>query len=747
MCSSEPTTVEKLRGLPWSLASNAALAIFVQLTVFGPIFVLFLDELGLSKSQIGFLLSFLPFTGLLAPLIAPAVARFGYKRTALLFFGARNVFVALLLLTPWTLRRFGFQVTLAFIAGLMALFALFRTIGVMGRLPWVQEFVPNTLRGKYTATNNIFSTLAGLLAVTGAGYLLKHTSGLTAYTWLFGAGVLFGLLSVWLAWFIPGGAPARQEPARRGRRHLRAALRDRDFIRYLVGVGCVTLATVPLVSFLPLFMQDEVGLSPANVVILQTGTQVGGLVSSYLWGWAADRYGSRPVALYGALITALLPIFWMLMPRHSTWSLTIALSIAFFQGLASVGWSVGSNRLLFVSVVPTAQRADYMALYWAWFGLVGGISQLLGGQILDLSQGIQGRFYLFTVDPYISLFILGLILPLIAILALRSIRDDHTIGMGRFASIFLRGNPLLAMESVLRFHRARDEHSVVLVTERLGQAKSPLTEDELLEALADPRFNVRFEALISIGRMRPDEPLIEALVEVLEGSNPALSVMAAWALGRMGDQRAVSPLRRALLSSRYRSVKAHSSRSLGALGDREIADLLLEQLKEESDQGLRVAYASALGQLEVEEAVGPLLTLLRFSQDQPSRMEIALALARIVGNEHRFVQLLRQARRDLGTTTAQAVLSLRKEFNSADQGSERVSSLLEECATALAHHDLDDGLVLLSHCLHLWPKSRLTASQQPIIRHCARELEVAGAARLEYAILGLHTLQMSCMSQ
>ena len=46
-----PTDAEKRRRLPWSLAHGAANSVFSQLTFFGPIFVLFLDELGLSKTR------------------------------------------------------------------------------------------------------------------------------------------------------------------------------------------------------------------------------------------------------------------------------------------------------------------------------------------------------------------------------------------------------------------------------------------------------------------------------------------------------------------------------------------------------------------------------------------------------------------------------------------------------------------------------------------------------------------------
>ena len=68
----ELTDEQKIRRLPWFYGHNVCNSIFCQLTFFGPVFVLFLSELGLPKVQIGFLLSLLPFCGLLALFIAPA---------------------------------------------------------------------------------------------------------------------------------------------------------------------------------------------------------------------------------------------------------------------------------------------------------------------------------------------------------------------------------------------------------------------------------------------------------------------------------------------------------------------------------------------------------------------------------------------------------------------------------------------------------------------------------------------------
>lgn len=379
--TSEPTTVEKLQGLRWANASNAALSVFVQLTFFGSVFVLFLNQLGLSKSQIGFVLSLMPFTGLIALFIAPAVARFGYKRTYVVSFGLRNVVAAGLLLTPIVVTRAGPEAGMLFVTAIVAVFAVLRSIGITASTPWQQEYVPNSVRGKFTATNNAVSTFTGFLAVTVAGLVLARASGLGGYMALIAVGIVFGFISVGLSIFIPGGAPQKEEPAQqRSRRDLRAALLDTDFVRYLVGVGLFTVATVPVGSFMSLYMQEQIGLASSQVVRLQNGVLIGALVSSYLWGWAADRYGSKPVILYGAALRAAVTLGWLFMPRTSAWSFAIAMALSFMQGVADVGWAVGSARLLYNSVVPSAKKNDYLALYFAWIGLVGGFSQLIGGR-------------------------------------------------------------------------------------------------------------------------------------------------------------------------------------------------------------------------------------------------------------------------------------------------------------------------------------------------------------------------------
>jgi hypothetical protein len=341
------------------------------------------------------------------------------------------------------------------------------------------------------------------------------------------------------------------------------------------------------------------------------------------------------------------------------------------------------------------------------------------------------------IDSYSILFVAGLILPMVSLLFLRDVRADSRVTMGEFAGLFTQGNPFTAMESMIRFYRAKDEPATIHMTERLGQAKSPLTVDELLAALSDPRFYVRFEALVSIARSGPDDQLMNALIKVLEGNDPALSVIAAWAMGRLGDPRALPHLRKGL-KARYRSVQAHAARSLGTLGDKEAIPILLDRLESEEDSGLQVAFACTLGKLGEKGVTPRLLALLETNQDPDVRMELALALGRIVGDENNFIHLMRAIRRDPGTATCQALEALNRKL--AEFHVESIEALTNDCAAAFSRNEFADGTPLLARIIRLLLTVEIDQVATLILQGCARWLEESGIERIECLILALHTL-------
>jgi HEAT repeat protein len=298
------------------------------------------------------------------------------------------------------------------------------------------------------------------------------------------------------------------------------------------------------------------------------------------------------------------------------------------------------------------------------------------------------------------------------------------------------------MNALMRYYMAKDERSTISMTERLGLAKSPLAVDELVEALQDPRFNVRFEAIISVARMPADPRLTAALIEVLKGTELALKAMASWALGRIGDPDALPALREEL-DSPYLSIRAHAARALGALHDRTMIPELRKRLREVESKGLLMAYASALGNMRAEEAIPDLLALLNRMENPGARLELALSLARIVGQEHVFVNLLRQMREDQDTTTAQALGDFRRHIARVRILSREHLQELNAATDAFARGQREAGIRLMVRALTALPPGAITSAGAPILRECLRQLDVSGAAHLEYLVLTLHVLEVS----
>jgi hypothetical protein len=178
----ELTTAEKLRLLHWNVIQNAFNSIFGQLTFFGSAFVLFLDQLHIEFTQIGVLMSMIPFFGIVAIFIAPRVARFGYKRTFLTFWGLRKFVTVLLLLVPWVLAQFGMQVAAALVMFVVAGFSLCRAVAETGSYPWAQEFTPDSVRGRHAAVVDMASRITGTLAIIGSGFVVGLPGGLEPFT-------------------------------------------------------------------------------------------------------------------------------------------------------------------------------------------------------------------------------------------------------------------------------------------------------------------------------------------------------------------------------------------------------------------------------------------------------------------------------------------------------------------------------------------------------------------------------------
>ena len=91
---------QRIRRLPVLVLSNGVHAIFGALTG-GSTIILFYNELGLDKAQIGLIGSLIHIFGPIAFLVGPLALRIGLKRVGIMCFGFRKVTITFLALAPW----------------------------------------------------------------------------------------------------------------------------------------------------------------------------------------------------------------------------------------------------------------------------------------------------------------------------------------------------------------------------------------------------------------------------------------------------------------------------------------------------------------------------------------------------------------------------------------------------------------------------------------------------------------------
>jgi len=389
-------------------------AFFGSLTFGSSVLILYFMKLELPMDKIGRLLSFFPFAGVVAVVLSPMAARFGFKRTFCLFYGIRKFVLLSTLATPAIMERFGFDAGVAYVTVVILLFALCRAIAETGYYPWSLEFVPGSVRGRYSAANNLAYALVGLGALALATLALRQSSEMSTFHGFIGGGTAVGFVGVVLHAFVPGGGPTNR-PVRVGLyvRKMLAAFGHREFQRFLLAVGLLTLSAGPM-SFLPVYLSTDPFRLPAeHIVLISMGGLAGSIAGSLTWGRIADRIGGRRTQITGLLIGSAFPILWLLLPGGGL-CLPMALTLALAGGAVGVGTAVGSQKHLFGQLVPPRRRAEFSSAWYASVGLAGGTGPLIVGHLLVALERNPLTLGSEPTSPFAMLFLVTTALQLLA---------------------------------------------------------------------------------------------------------------------------------------------------------------------------------------------------------------------------------------------------------------------------------------------------------------------------------------------
>lgn len=349
----------------------------------GPVLVLFAREIQMPPSYVGFIVSFVPLSMLLAFVTVPLVERFGPKRLMVYTWIGRNFWACLAFSLPWVLwyghPRYGWLVLMLAVLG----FCFVRSIGVGGWFPWLHEIVPDRERSAYFGAES--SVEHGMIVVANVLHLivLSFNPDLYHFLFIYGIGITAGLASLAFMVRVPGGrqTPPHQRMGMSSAAY-RVVLADRSFLIFvaLATLGFASISFLTTTSVL--YMRDALHQSPRFVMMVLTANSTGVFLTVRYWSNFAEHQGTARGVFLAMLGLGLLEAALLLLAPGAPWTLYLLPPTFVFAACLAVAFSVIMHRAMLDYVQPEA-RVAYTNVWLLGASLALGLSPVAVGFAID----------------------------------------------------------------------------------------------------------------------------------------------------------------------------------------------------------------------------------------------------------------------------------------------------------------------------------------------------------------------------
>ncbi|HVO10988.1 MAG TPA: MFS transporter [Vicinamibacteria bacterium] len=227
----------------------------------------------------------------------------------------------------------------------------------------LSDYYPRERRGRVFAVFYLAIPVGSAVGYLLGG-LLEHHFGWRAAFFAVGLpGLLLALLTLTIA-DVPRGINDPPEARAEGSygESLRALVRNRRYLRAVLGYAAYTFAVGGLSFWAPVYFSRERGLPLGRADLLVGGVSVvAGIGGTFAGGWLADRLATRVRQAYlyvsGVSMLLAMPLSWVALAARTPAVYVGALLLAEFM----VFLSTGPINVVIVSVVPVAMRATAMA--------------------------------------------------------------------------------------------------------------------------------------------------------------------------------------------------------------------------------------------------------------------------------------------------------------------------------------------------------------------------------------------------
>ncbi len=420
---------------------------------------------GIGKTYYGLITS-LPFiSNALQLFLMPLLASRWSARFISLSFGWANlvVWVAMIAHLPFFPREDAEAAGRLFFIYL-ALSSLFGALGGVGWTSWIQEWVPQRIRGKYFGFRNRICNLANVSFLLLVGIIIERLeNNVSAYMAVFTAAAVFRIIGFYFQHSIRARKSFADAPSADGwLGQLSRMAKEKIFLRFVLFSSGMTFLFNFTGPFGPVFMYEQLHLSVQQVTVLTVCATLTGALSWPIWGYFCDRYGNSPVIVASILLWETQNFLWVIITEQFAWMLY---PIWLWGGLTSTGYFLGNFNML-LKLIPRESKTTGISINLAVTSLAAAAGPILAGGMLDWV--IEHRFNLELA--YRVGFFVKSTLVLLLLLAMRWIPEPDQTSDLRTLFGALRSIRLVYQASGLgqmtNIHPARTERNKPAVQRR-----------------------------------------------------------------------------------------------------------------------------------------------------------------------------------------------------------------------------------------------------------------------------------------
>lgn len=394
-------------------------AIAFQVMMGAPI-ILFAKSLGASSTVLGIIAAFTPLMTVMQLPAARFLDRYSYREFVLSGWGLRTVFIFIVAAIP-LLSFLDNATKMALLLAALFIFNLLRGISSAGWMPWIAALIPEEIRGRFLARDQLFMYVGSLLSLLACAAVMHGAAW--EFTAVFLISAFGGTISLWFIKRMPD-APSSEATLKSAHRvPWRAMLRYAPFLR-LLGFNLLFMVVVgSLGVFTVEYLREYQKFGDGLVLTLSCVSFVGPILSLMVTAGIIDTVGSKPILRVALCGFVLVLAGWILIAGGVLpCTIPLVLTLNFISGLAAANFNVANSRIMY-STVPEMGRNHFFALFTVITSLGLGAAPVMWGVTLDAIGTYELETGWFTWRRHSIYFVVLLIIDLVAIFAVSGLTE------------------------------------------------------------------------------------------------------------------------------------------------------------------------------------------------------------------------------------------------------------------------------------------------------------------------------------